>query len=146
MHILARNNRGHQRIHQGMQNMPVNETQPTKGASHLTCCTEWTMGEGWDQHLPIWISWILTGGRLFKQFPTDQSGEQPNGKPCYGEGCEVDNVRGRSSMPILLCWPIRLIQEDQGSSVQLKQLPSTNLGYCYQSHNGYLYDYMKAER
>ena len=68
MHILARHYRGHQRIHQGMQHMPVNETKPTKGASHPTWHTEWTMGDTWDWHLPIWVSWILTGSRLFQQF------------------------------------------------------------------------------
>ena len=49
-------------------------------SSHVTY--QVAMGEGWDWHLPIWVSWLLTGSRPFQQFPTDHSDEQPNGNPC----------------------------------------------------------------
>ena len=62
--------------------MPVDETQTIKGTSHPTWHMKWTIGEVWDQHLQIWFSWILAGGRLFQQFSADQSAEQSNGTPC----------------------------------------------------------------
>ena len=39
--------------------MPINESQLTKAAFHPTWHTEWTMQEGWNQHLPIWVPWRL---------------------------------------------------------------------------------------
>ena len=54
----------------------------SKRASHPYQCTKWTMGEGWDQHLPTQETWLLTGGRLSQYLSTGAVTNRTNSNPC----------------------------------------------------------------
>ena len=63
-------------------NYASQQNPANKRSSHPTKCTETTMGEGWEWHFPIWVLWILSGGRLFQQLLANHIFEQPNGSQC----------------------------------------------------------------